>query len=150
MPFRDGSFDATISSNVFEHIPNPQQLFKEMGAVTRTKGHLCIAFGPLWRSPFGGHLGMCEFFGAPWIHLFFPPQAIGWMLRTFRRFDQAMYDQFITLSRVTVNQYLKIISQKNFKVVNLKLVSYPPFNLLPKTGLSDYFTSQIHSVIQKT
>ena len=38
LPFSDDSFDGVWSIWVFEHVPNPEQAFREMRHVTRNNG----------------------------------------------------------------------------------------------------------------
>ena len=54
LPFGDGSFDISHSSNVLEHVTAPQQFFAEMIRVIRPGGLVFLAFTN-WFSPFGGH-----------------------------------------------------------------------------------------------
>ncbi len=54
LPFRDGSFDVTYSSNVLEHVPAPWQMADEMIRVTRPGGLVFISY-TLWWGPWGGH-----------------------------------------------------------------------------------------------
>jgi SAM-dependent methyltransferase len=42
MPFSDNSFDASWSIWVFEHVPNPEQAFREARRVTRDGGYLYL------------------------------------------------------------------------------------------------------------
>ena len=48
MPFPDDSFDGVWSIFVFEHVPNPEQVFRETRRVTRDKGVLFLF--PEWNS----------------------------------------------------------------------------------------------------
>jgi SAM-dependent methyltransferase len=54
LPFADGSFDVTYSSNVLEHVKKPWVMADEMARVTRTGGTVFISY-TLWLSPHGGH-----------------------------------------------------------------------------------------------
>jgi len=62
LPFRDGSFDVTYSSNVLEHVPDPWTMADEMVRVTRPGGLVAISW-TLWYGPWGGHET------APWHYL---------------------------------------------------------------------------------
>ncbi len=46
LPFADGTFDGVWSIWVFEHVPNPEQAFREARRVTRDKGILFLL--PAW------------------------------------------------------------------------------------------------------
>lgn len=54
MPFADGSFDITFSSNVLEHVPDSWMMADEMVRVTRPGGIVYLSFTN-WLSPWGGH-----------------------------------------------------------------------------------------------
>jgi glycosyltransferase involved in cell wall biosynthesis/SAM-dependent methyltransferase len=54
LPFADGAFDVSHSSNVIEHVTDPQRFFDEMLRVVRPGGLVFLAFTN-WFSPFGGH-----------------------------------------------------------------------------------------------
>ncbi|MCW2747744.1 MAG: SAM-dependent methyltransferase [Nocardioidaceae bacterium] len=54
LPFRDGSFDVTYSSNVLEHVPQPWTMADEMVRVTRPGGLIYLSY-TLWFGPWGGH-----------------------------------------------------------------------------------------------
>ncbi|MGV0362814.1 class I SAM-dependent methyltransferase [Corynebacterium minutissimum] len=54
LPFADGTFDVTYSSNVAEHIPNPWVMGEEMLRVTKPGGLVLLSY-TVWLGPFGGH-----------------------------------------------------------------------------------------------
>ncbi len=54
LPFRDGSVDVAFTSNVLEHVPDPEVLCRELVRVTRPGG-VAIASFTNWLSPWGGH-----------------------------------------------------------------------------------------------
>ena len=54
LPFADGAFDVSHSSNVLEHVTDPLAFFGEMIRVVRPGGLVFLAFTN-WYSPFGGH-----------------------------------------------------------------------------------------------
>ena len=54
LPFADGAFDISHSSNVIEHVVDPKAFFDEMLRVVRPGGLMFLAFTN-WFSPFGGH-----------------------------------------------------------------------------------------------
>lgn len=62
LPFADGSFDVTYSSNVLEHVPDPWRMADEMVRVTKPGGLVFISY-TLWWGPWGGHET------APWHYL---------------------------------------------------------------------------------
>jgi SAM-dependent methyltransferase len=54
LPFADGPFEVNHSSNVIEHVLDPQSFFDEMLRVVRHGGLMSLAFTNSF-SPFGGH-----------------------------------------------------------------------------------------------
>jgi SAM-dependent methyltransferase len=54
LPFHDGSFDVTYSSNVLEHVPDPWLMGEEMLRVTRSGGTVFLSY-TVWFGPHGGH-----------------------------------------------------------------------------------------------
>lgn len=54
LPFRDGSFEVTYSSNVLEHVPDPWKMLEEMVRVTRPGGLVFCSY-TVWFGPWGGH-----------------------------------------------------------------------------------------------
>ncbi|MEU4796909.1 class I SAM-dependent methyltransferase [Streptomyces sp. NPDC023327] len=62
LPLADAVADVTFSSNVLEHVDDPQTFLSEMVRVTRPGGLIYVSFTN-WLSPWGGH----EW--APWHYL---------------------------------------------------------------------------------
>jgi SAM-dependent methyltransferase len=62
LPFATGAFDVCYSSNVLEHVPEPNRMLDEMVRVTRPGGTVFVSYTPWW-SPWGGHET------APWHYL---------------------------------------------------------------------------------
>ncbi|MFE2043546.1 class I SAM-dependent methyltransferase [Streptomyces sp. NPDC059477] len=62
LPLGDGVADVTFTSNVLEHVADPQTFLSELARVTRPGGLVYVSFTN-WLSPWGGH----EW--APWHYL---------------------------------------------------------------------------------
>ncbi|MEU6080955.1 class I SAM-dependent methyltransferase [Streptomyces sp. NPDC047108] len=62
LPLADGTADVCFSSNVLEHVADPQTFLSEMVRVTRPGGIVYVSFTN-WLSPWGGHET------APWHYL---------------------------------------------------------------------------------
>lgn len=54
LPFADGSLDVVFSSNVLEHVVDPERVADEMVRVTRPGGVIFMSYTN-WLSPWGGH-----------------------------------------------------------------------------------------------
>lgn len=62
LPFRDGALDVCYSSNVLEHVPEPERMADEMVRVTASGGLVFLSYNN-WLAPNGGHET------APWHYL---------------------------------------------------------------------------------
>jgi SAM-dependent methyltransferase len=62
LPIRTGTVDVCYSSNVLEHVAEPEVMADEMVRVTRTGGTVFLSY-TLWWGPWGGHET------APWHYL---------------------------------------------------------------------------------
>jgi SAM-dependent methyltransferase len=66
----DERFDVVLSKDSFEHYAEPESFVHTIARFLKPGGLLAVAFGPLWKSPYGGHT---EFMTpVPWAHLLFP------------------------------------------------------------------------------
>ncbi|MFJ4687982.1 class I SAM-dependent methyltransferase [Streptomyces sp. NPDC088789] len=54
LPLADGVADITFTSNVLEHVADPQTFLSELARVTRPGGLIYVSFTN-WLSPWGGH-----------------------------------------------------------------------------------------------
>ncbi|WP_068323928.1 class I SAM-dependent methyltransferase [Janibacter terrae] len=54
LPLADGSVDVVFSSNMWEHVPDPEAVADEMLRVTRPGGLVLLSYTN-WLSPWGGH-----------------------------------------------------------------------------------------------
>ena len=67
-------FDIVLSKDSFEHYNDPENQIFTMQQYLKEEGILVIGFGPLWKSPYGGHISWMTKF--PWAHLIFPESVI--------------------------------------------------------------------------
>lgn len=54
LPFRDNAVDVCYSSNVLEHVADPERMVGEMIRITRPGGVVYVSY-TTWLSPWGGH-----------------------------------------------------------------------------------------------
>ncbi len=73
LPFADSTADVSFSSNVLEHVENPQSFISELVRVTKPGGLVYVSFTN-WYSPWGGHET------TPWHYL-----GGEWSARRYRR-----------------------------------------------------------------
>jgi ubiquinone/menaquinone biosynthesis C-methylase UbiE len=101
--FRDAFFDAVISINSFEHIPDPRKALWETIRTTKPGGLIFVSTDPIWTADTGSH-----FFHRvpePWGHLVYsddefiakmktngaPPEEIGEFKSAMNRWRAASY-----------------------------------------------------------
>lgn len=66
LPIVDAAFDVAYSSNVLEHVPDAQQMLREMVRVVCPGGLVFVNFTN-WLSPWGGHeTAPWHYFGGEW------------------------------------------------------------------------------------
>jgi SAM-dependent methyltransferase len=66
LPFADRTADVCFSSNVLEHVPDPERFISEMIRVTKPGGIIYVAYTN-WFSPWGGHgTSPWHYFGGEW------------------------------------------------------------------------------------
>jgi SAM-dependent methyltransferase len=98
LPFPDGHFDAVISSNVLEHVQDPQRVLSESLRVLRTQGLLQFVI-PNYGSWWEGHYGVL------WIpHM--PARAAKLYLRLLGR-DPSYVDTLQLITRGRLESWLK-------------------------------------------
>jgi SAM-dependent methyltransferase len=102
-------FDVIISKDSFEHITDPEAYITEIVAHMRPGGHLAIGFGPIWKSPYGGHIDYMTHL--PWAHLLFPEPTIMRERRRFRPNEVAeTFEQIVGgLNKMTLGRFNAIM-----------------------------------------
>ena len=66
LPFAASTADVCFSSNVLEHVPDPEKFIGELIRVTKPGGIIYVAFTN-WYSPWGGHgTSPWHYFGGQW------------------------------------------------------------------------------------
>ena len=70
----DERFDVVVSKDAFEHVADPARHMRVIEDHVVDGGDVVIAFGPLWKSPWGSHLGFMT--SVPWVHLVFPEEIM--------------------------------------------------------------------------
>ncbi|MCW2798740.1 MAG: SAM-dependent methyltransferase [Aeromicrobium sp.] len=116
LPFRDGSFDVTYSSNVLEHVVKPWKMADEMVRVTKSGGLIFLSY-TLWWGPWGGHET------APW-HLLGGHRAARRFERKHGRVPKNRFG--ISLFPVTAAAGLAWADQQQDSVVVERLPRYLP------------------------
>ena len=99
IPFPDNAFDVIYSSNVLEHVQNPQKVFKESLRVLKPGGYLQFvipSYGSLWE----GHYNL------PWIP-YLPKRFAKIYVSLFRRdpsfIDTLQFNNYFSIQRILVS-----------------------------------------------
>jgi SAM-dependent methyltransferase len=116
LPFRDATVDVCYSSNVLEHVPQPERMADEMVRVTRPGGLVFLSYNN-WFAPNGGHET------APWHFLGGRYAADRYARRTGHR---PKNDLGVTLFRTSVAQMLRWLDRQPDVEVVAVLPRYHP------------------------
>jgi SAM-dependent methyltransferase len=142
LPVRDGAADVCLSSNVLEHVRDPNGLIDEMIRATRLGGLIYVSFTN-WYSPWGGH----EM--SPWHYL-----GPGFAERRYvRRHERPPRHRFGTsLFPVHVGAILRQLrSRGDIDVVDARPRYYPPWCrvLLLVPGLREIATWNLLLILRR-
>ena len=104
-------FDLVISKDTFEHVDDPDAYVATMKGYLKPDGEIAIGFGPLWRSPWGGHIDFMT--RLPWAHLVFPEQVILSERRRYRpEEDPSRFEEIRGgLNRMTLARFLETMAR---------------------------------------
>jgi SAM-dependent methyltransferase len=143
LPLRDGATDITFSSNVLEHVPDPQRMIAELIRVTRKDGLIYLAFTN-WYSPWGGH----EM--SPWHYL-----GAGLAERRYaRRYGrEASHKVGASLFRVHVGSVLRALrARDDIELTDARPRYYPAWcrGLVRVPGLREVATWNLMLVMRRT
>jgi len=150
----DSKFDLVLSQDAFEHYEEPEEYIKHMKSLLKEDGFIVIGFGPLWKSPYGGHINFMT--KVPWAHLIFPESVIMAERKRFRPEENAKWFEQIRggLNKMTFRRYLKIIKGSGLEFVYFKTnVSRNTlgvlFNILRNIPFfQEYFTVGVYSILR--
>ena len=158
----DERFDIVFSKNTFEHVEDPAAYVAAMRSAVAPGGTLVIGFSPLWKSPWGGHIGFMTLF--PWAHLIFPEDVIMAERKRFRPDEDARCFEEIVggLNRMTLARFHDIMDasglERQYFVVNageqarsrVRVWVLRAMKVLGRVpGLREYFAFSVHSVWQR-
>jgi SAM-dependent methyltransferase len=148
-------FDLVLSKDSFEHYADPESFIHPLAALVAPGGSLAIGFGPLWKSPTGGHIDFMTKF--PWAHLIFPEPVIMRERRRFRPDEDARTFGEIRggLNKMTLRRFRAIVATSGLeceyfatnvsdsRVVKLMsaISRVPP--------LREYFTQSVYTILRK-
>ena len=150
------SFDVILSKDSFEHFDDAAAIVGQVTSMLRPGGTLAVGFGPLWKSPYGGHLNYMT--KVPWVHLLVPERVV---MRERRRhtpqgelWDGAMRYEEITggLNRMTLARMRQIMAETGLEPQYLATNLHHSLGkriigrLSRIPGLKEYFTFNVYSL----
>ncbi len=142
LPFADDCADVVFSSNVWEHVPNPEAVADELVRVARPGGVVFLSYTN-WLSPWGGHET------SPW-HWLGGERAVRRYTRRHGHRPKNLVDD--TLFRVSVRQGLEWAYGRSAVDVLVARPRYLPdaaAALLRVPGLRELFTWNLLLVLRK-
>jgi ubiquinone/menaquinone biosynthesis C-methylase UbiE len=169
LPIRPDSFDLVVSTDTFEHFPQPEVALSEMRRALRKGGILVAVFGP-FGSPLGSHLYNRIF--VPWCHLLFSRDTLAEALRELARRrgvgldpvrageeaqraeeEIAYFDNH--LNRMTLRRFHKLLEDQPGLVLRRWMKWTPPklrplAPLLRVPGLDEVLTGLLVAVAERT
>ncbi len=145
-------FDIILSKDSFEHIENPKKYLQELEEYVADDGIIVIGFGPLWKSPYGGHIGFMTPF--PWAHLLFPESVIMNERKRFRPDEDAETFEQVKggLNKMTLSKFMAVIDSSNLEPLYFKLNVHDRkltgvFNILRRLPFChEHFTFNLYSI----
>jgi len=147
LPFRDGTFDIVTMRDVMEHLERPLDALLEARRVLAPGGRIHLSFGPLWYSPWGGH--MFTFIYIPWLHLLAPQRTV-LGARSFFRSDGARTYEQAGVFKMTVGKFRRLLDQCGMDVEYLHLRATKNLRLALKFPvLRELMCSEIACTLRK-
>jgi SAM-dependent methyltransferase len=153
-------YDVVLSHEALEHIRDPETFLSRLRTLVRPTGIVVLAFGPLFRCPFGDHMQMFFRVPIPWRGVLFSEQAILRLRRErFRPTDRATRYQDITgsLNLMRYSEFLKNAADLGwtfeFLDVNPQLKKLKPIYSLSRVLTSiphvqDYVAGSVYAVLR--
>ena len=151
----DETFDVIVSKDSFEHIADPETYVFDMEARLRNGGVIAIGFGPLWKSPYGGHMTFMT--KLPWAHLLFPELVIMHERKRLCPGENAeSFAQIVGgLNKMTLERFLNIMATTQLEPIYFAAnASQHPlagaFDLFRRASfLREYLTFNLYGIWQR-
>lgn len=147
-------FDIVLSKDSFEHFVDPESFTFTLAQYVKPGGLLAIGFGPLWKSPMGGHIDYMT--PVPWAHLLFPEEVILDERRRFRPDGARSFAEIPGgLNKMTLGRFLRIVEATGFETVYFvtNAGDHPLVKLMRIVSrvrpLREYFTTNVYGVWRK-
>jgi SAM-dependent methyltransferase len=151
---KEERFDLVISQDCFEHYQDPMEVMRAIRGLLVERGQVVIGFSPLWKSPYGGHLGYMT--KVPWVHLLFPERIIMRERRRYRPQEDARSFSEMRggLNKMTYARFLELMRDSEYKIefleTNLSEKRLRCFvNLVRRLPFCfEYFTKNLYAIVR--
>jgi SAM-dependent methyltransferase len=149
---REEQFDLILSKDVLEHVDDLEGTVARLVTHLAPGGRLAMGWGPLWYSPYGGHITFMT--RVPWIHLLLPERVIAQERQRYRpdepassifwvnKLPYARYEQVLNSSGLSCQALRINVLQGRFRPVIGCLIN--ALRRLP--GLREYCTVNVYGV----
>jgi len=121
-------FPLIIVHDVIEHIDDKKQFLSNLSKFLPPNGTVFIGF-PAWQMPFGGHQQIARgkiVSHLPFIHLL-PPSFYKLLLKMFGEKQDTINELLsIKRTRCSIEKYLNVVDQTNYKIVDQQLYFINP------------------------
>jgi SAM-dependent methyltransferase len=155
----DERFDIVVSKDSFERytprptMPGPEAMAHRMAERLEIGGLLAMRLGPLWKSPYGGHIDTWF----PWAHLIFPESIIFDHYRrtrlpgkTARTFEEGVGVNRMTLSRLRRIMESTGLEQVHFATNVSRRRAVKALRVLTRVPvLREFFVQNVYGVWRK-
>jgi SAM-dependent methyltransferase len=150
----DERFDIVISQDCFEHYEDPTAVMRTIRSFLVDEGQVLIGFSPLWKSPYGGHIGYMT--KVPWAHLLFPERIIMHERRLHRPHENAhsFSEMRGGLNKMTYARFLESIHDSGYTIeflsTNVSESKLNPFvNVVRRLPFCfEYFTKNLYAIVR--
>lgn len=139
LPLESETFDAVFSTNVFEHVMDPEAALREIARVLKPGGSFVSTFGPLFYSPLGYHLPWAT--QVPYAHLFFGLGTVMEVRNRRRAPISPLSWEETGLNRITFGRFRRAARTAGLEAVILRRIPVRRTSLLCRLPLvGDLFT----------
>lgn len=149
-------FDVIAARDVFEHVLDIEEMFPRLIDRLRPGGRLYAGFGPLYRSPFGGHKSMRM--PLPWLHLLLPERLLVAWINLFRPAGSRVRSiAEFGLNRRRLADFERLVQQEGrvrvvyWKVNHGERLASRIFERLHRIRpLREYFAHDVYCILERT
>ena len=153
-------FDVLLSFDALEHVHDPAGFLSRMAQFLEPGGIAVLAFGPLFHSPFGDHMGQFFRWQLPWRGVLFNEQSVMRVRREFYRpTDPARCYREIAggLNLMRYSRFLRDLRAAGWKPASLRVNAFFAGGmadaLCQATGgiplLRDYLIHNVYAVLER-